>query len=206
LPLPGPSDLAAREDDGVVLGGLAASTAARSPDPATAVLVSTFSTIRAKANVTPRTAPSSAPMPTRSWPRRRSDRSTGPPRSSEPCLGCRRRPSPNPTMTDSRRPLGSSTELVGRSGVVVACRVCSTGSSCRPRWTMRLRGHAQGRPAASAQARGRRAGPGPHPRRVTTTAHRPPHSSMAVGLGSYYAAQVLQGGGFAIGALKDGER
>jgi hypothetical protein len=128
-------------------------------------------------------------------------------------------------------------------------------------------GHSQGRPAASAQARGRRAGPGPHPRRVTkasssatsvidrrerslasarsqpwtawrqyatqvtgqplrivvdTSARTPATARVldgaappshgvsgigtsAAGLGLHYAAQVLQVGGFAIGALKDGE-
>jgi hypothetical protein len=101
LPSGAVPELAAWEAGGVLLVGLvaAATTAARSrPGPATALLVWALSTIRA--SETPRTAPSSAPMTTSSWPRRRGDRSTGPPRLHEPCLRCRHRMRPNPTRAD----------------------------------------------------------------------------------------------------------
>ena len=82
--LPGESlsspEPAARDAEGWLLGGLAASTAPRPGPAATAVLVWASSTIRPRA--VPMRAPSSAPTTTKSWPRRRSDRSTGPPRSN----------------------------------------------------------------------------------------------------------------------------
>src|SRR5215211_2709729 len=62
-------------DRGRLLGGLVAATSR--PDVATAPLDAALLTIRARA--TPRTAPSSAPVTTKSWPNRRRDRSTGPP-------------------------------------------------------------------------------------------------------------------------------
>jgi hypothetical protein len=82
------------------LGGPAASSAARSwPDATTAPLVLAFWTTRAKA--TPRTAPSSAPITTKSWPRRRSDRSTRPPRSSDRRMGTL--PTPHEPKLDNGR-------------------------------------------------------------------------------------------------------
>jgi len=76
LPSPEP---AARDGGGWLVRGLAASAAPRpGPGAATAVLVWASSTIRPRA--VPMRAPSSAPTTTKSWPRRRSDRSTGPPR------------------------------------------------------------------------------------------------------------------------------
>jgi hypothetical protein len=68
---------AVRDAGGWLPGGLAAS-AAPLPGAATAVLVPASST--AKPRATPMRAPSSALTMTRSWPRHRSDRATGPPR------------------------------------------------------------------------------------------------------------------------------
>jgi hypothetical protein len=78
LPSPEP---AARDAGGWLVGGLAASAAPRpGPAAATAVLVWASCTIRPRA--VPIRAPSSAPATTRTWPRRRGDRSTGPPSSN----------------------------------------------------------------------------------------------------------------------------
>jgi hypothetical protein len=78
LPSPEP---AARDGGGWLLGGLAASAAPRpGPGATTAVLVWASSPIRPRA--VPMRAPSNAPTTTRNWPRRRSDRSTGPPSST----------------------------------------------------------------------------------------------------------------------------
>jgi hypothetical protein len=119
LPSAESAELTAGEAGGWLLGGLAANTAARSRPRATAaLLVSVFSRIRARA--TPRAAPSSAAIATRSWPRRRSDRSTGPPRSNEPALHCQSRMRPNPTTAHPSWPLDASTELTGRTGILVA--------------------------------------------------------------------------------------
>ena len=77
LPFPAP---AARDAGGWLLGGLAASAAPRPGPAATAVLGWASSAIRPR--VVPMRAPTSAPTTTRCWPRRRSDRSTGPPSSN----------------------------------------------------------------------------------------------------------------------------
>jgi hypothetical protein len=78
LPSPEP---AARDGGGWLVGGLAARAAPRpGPGAATAVLVWASSAIRPRA--VPMRAPTSAPATTRNWPRRRSDRSTGPPSSN----------------------------------------------------------------------------------------------------------------------------
>jgi hypothetical protein len=101
LPFPEP---AARDGGGWLLGGLAASAAPRpGPDAANAVLVWASSAIRPRA--VPMRAPSNAPATTRNWPRRRSDRSTGPPSSNttlttlpkpaEPNLGSLSSPCPH---------------------------------------------------------------------------------------------------------------
>ena len=77
LPSPEP---AVRDAVGWLFGGLAASAAPRPGPAATAVLVWAPSTIRPRA--APMTAPSRAPTTTRTWPRWRNDRSTGPPCSN----------------------------------------------------------------------------------------------------------------------------
>ena len=72
---------AVRDAEGWLPGRLAASAAPR-PGAAAALLVAASST--ASPRVTPMRAPSSAPTTTRSWPRRRSDWSTGPPNLTIP--------------------------------------------------------------------------------------------------------------------------
>src|SRR4029453_8381366 len=77
-PAPEAVVLVGREAGGWLPGPPAASTAAGSRSGMAPVLpVPALSTTRARA--TPRTAPSSAPITTRSWPSRRSDRFTWPP-------------------------------------------------------------------------------------------------------------------------------
>lgn len=81
LPLVRFPEPAVRDAGGWLFGGLAAGAAPPArPTSATALLVWPSSTARPRA--TPMSAPSSAPTTTRNWPRRRSDRSTGPPSSN----------------------------------------------------------------------------------------------------------------------------
>jgi hypothetical protein len=104
---------------GWLLGGWAANTAARSrPAAPTGLGDSACSTIRAKP--TPSMAPSSAPMTTRSWPSWRNERSTKPPTSSGPCLGCRRRARSNPTKPDQSWQRGRCTDLAATPGALRA--------------------------------------------------------------------------------------
>lgn len=112
LPAPEP---ATRDGEGWLLGGLAASAAPRpGPDAATAVLVWVSSAIRPRA--VPMRAPTSAPTTTRSWPRRRNDRSTGPPKIEHTTLTTLPQPAePNPGSLISSCSLTTSPR--GRSSV-----------------------------------------------------------------------------------------